>query len=115
MSRSSRERLHDILIACTVIEEYARRPADDGIVFDAIRIRLVEIGEAVKDLDPSVTASEPDVPWTEIARMRDQLAHRYFDTSHAVVRTTAERDVPHLKGAVERLLAEKSSPGPTRE
>lgn len=74
------------------------------MVFDAIRIRLVEIGEAVKDLDPAVTASEPDIPWTEISRMRDQLAHRYFDTSHAIVLATARRDIPRLKAAVERLL-----------
>lgn len=105
MSRSSRARLGDILIACRIIEDYAKRTDDDGIVFDAIRIRLVEIGEAVKkDLDPSVTAPEPDIPWATIAQMRDQLAHRYFDTSHAIVMATARNDIPHLKSAVERLL-----------
>jgi uncharacterized protein with HEPN domain len=104
VSRPSRARLDDILVACTTIEGYASRPEDDGIVFDAIRIRLVEIGEAVKDLDPSVTASEPDIPWAEMARMRDQLAHRYFDTSHAIVMSTARHDIPLLKAAVERLL-----------
>jgi uncharacterized protein with HEPN domain len=104
MSRPSRARLEDILVACRIIEDYASRAEDDGIVFDAIRIRLVEIGEAVKDLDPSVTASEPDIPWADMARMRDQLAHRYFDTSHGIVMTTARLDVPRLKAAVERLL-----------
>ncbi|GAA2035836.1 hypothetical protein GCM10009819_20450 [Agromyces tropicus] len=75
-------------------------------MFDAIRIRLVEIGEAVKDLEPAVTSAEPDIPWAEIARMRDQLAHRYFDTTHSIVMTTARRDVPRLRAAVERLLAD---------
>lgn len=28
--------------------------------------------------------------------MRDHLAHRYFDTSHALVKTTVERDLPEL-------------------
>lgn len=104
MSRPSRARLEDILVACRIIEDYASRAEDGDIVFDAVRIRLVEIGEAVKDLDPSVTASEPDIPWADIARMRDQLAHRYFDTSHAIVMTTARQDIPHLRAAVERLL-----------
>lgn len=104
MSRPSRARLEDILVACRVIEEYASRTDDDGIVFDAIRIRLVEIGEAVKDLGASITASEPGIPWADIARMRDQLAHRYFDTSHAIVMTTARRDIPRLNAAVQRLL-----------
>jgi uncharacterized protein with HEPN domain len=28
---------------------------------------------------------EPDIPWKEVAGMRDRLAHRYFDTSRAIV------------------------------
>ncbi|MBM7505918.1 HepT-like ribonuclease domain-containing protein [Agromyces aurantiacus] len=36
--------------------------------------------------------------------MRDQLAHRYFDTAHSIVMTTARTDIPRLKVAAERLL-----------
>jgi uncharacterized protein with HEPN domain len=110
MSRSPTQRLHDILVACDTIDEHLRRgPADqplsDGPVFDAVRIRLMEIGEAVKDLPPEVTAAEPDLPWREIAGMRNHLAHRYFDTSHAILTTTVQDDLPELRAAVERLLA----------
>jgi uncharacterized protein with HEPN domain len=75
------------------------------LVFDAVRARLMEIGEAAKDLPVEVTAAEPDLPWLEIAGMRDQLAHRYFDTSHAILVTTVREDLPELRAAVERLLA----------
>jgi uncharacterized protein with HEPN domain len=78
-----------------------------GIVFDAIRMRLVEIGEAVKDIDGGLLSSEPGIPWNDIAGMRDRLTHRYFDTSHAVVRTTARDDIPALLAAVERLLGQE--------
>jgi uncharacterized protein with HEPN domain len=61
----------------------------DGLVFDAVRVRLIEIGEAVKDIDPDLLASEPSVPWQDGAGMRDHLAHRYFDTDHAIVAATA--------------------------
>lgn len=37
--------------------------------------------------------------------MRDRLAHRYVDTLHAIVQSTAERDLPLLEQAVLRLLA----------
>ena len=37
--------------------------------------------------------------------MRDQLAHRYFDTSHAILTATVRNDLPELRAAVERLLA----------
>lgn len=105
MSRPARERLGDVQAACAVISNYlARDGADDDIVFDAIRVRLIEIGEAVKDIDPKLLESEPAIPWTEISRMRDQLAHRYFDTAHSIVRATATNDIPALASAVERLL-----------
>ena len=108
MSRPERERLADILAACEAIESYLTREAlDDDVRFDAIRVRLIEIGEAVKDVSPDTRAQEQDIPWQEIARMRDHLAHRYFDTAHSLVRATAERDVPELAAAVERLLSRR--------
>jgi uncharacterized protein with HEPN domain len=36
--------------------------------------------------------------------MRDRLAHRYFDTSHAIVQATLDNDMPELDLAVRRLL-----------
>ncbi|MFZ2964883.1 MAG: HepT-like ribonuclease domain-containing protein [Rhodoglobus sp.] len=105
MSRPERERLLDILAACEAITSYIDREASgDDMRFDAIRARLIEIGEAAKDLSPALRASEPDVPWAEIAKMRDHLAHRYFDTAHAIVRATARNDVPVLAEAVMRML-----------
>lgn len=106
MSRRAEDRLLDILAACAAIARYVERTdSDDEIVFDAIRARLVEIGEAVKDLDVALVASEPEIPWSDIARMRDRLAHRYFDTTHAILTATARYDVPLLAEAVERLLS----------
>jgi uncharacterized protein with HEPN domain len=73
------------------------------MVFDAVRVRLIEIGEAVKALPEEMLDREPGLPWSEIARMRDQLSHRYFDTSHAIVRATVAEDLPVLQAAVLRL------------
>lgn len=55
------------------------------MVYDACRARLIEIGDAVKNINPDVLATAPEIRWRAIARMRDQLAHHYFDTDHAVV------------------------------
>lgn len=106
MTRRTRTRLEDIARSCEAIARYiARADVTDDIVFDAIRIRLVEIGEALKTLDPSLFDREPEIPWREISRMRDYLAHRYFDTAHAIVDRTARHDVPALAAATRRLLA----------
>jgi len=50
-----------------------------------------------------VVEREPSIQWSEIARMRDHLAHRYFDTSHAIVQATVDNDVAELDAAVIRL------------
>lgn len=65
----------------------------------------MEIGEAVNDLPPEITAAEPGLPWREIAGLRNHLAHRYFDTSHAILTATVRHDLPELRAATERLLA----------
>ncbi len=109
MSRSDIDRLRDIQAACEAIARYvADEDSGEDVIFDAIRVRLIEIGEAVKDINPRTLASESAIPWVEVSRMRDQLAHRYFDTTHSIVRATAIKDIPTLAAAVTRLLRESS-------
>lgn len=104
--RVDAQRLDDVIAAAAAIESHlARGTLADGLVFDAVRVRLIEIGEAVKDIDSELLAHEPDVPWADVARMRDHLAHRYFDTDHAIVTATVDHDLPPLIAAVERLKA----------
>lgn len=113
MTRRDEQRLDDILAAARAIAAHRRRGGlDDGLVFDAVRVRLIEIGEAVKSIDPALLNREPNVPWIDVAAMRNHLAHRYFDTAHAIVRATVEQDLPPLVAAVERLLADIDSAPP---
>jgi uncharacterized protein with HEPN domain len=73
-----RQRLDDILAAIGAIRSHlGRGDLSDGLVFDAVPIRLLEIGEAVKALPAGLLTQEPGIPWAQIAQMRDQLAHRY--------------------------------------
>ena len=117
MTYRERQRLADIQAAIDAIRSHLQRgDLSDGLVFDAVRIRLLEIGEAVKALPVEVLGSQPDIPWTQIARMRDHLAHRYFDTDHAVLQATVDNDLPELERAVqalaETLSAEEQQEGP---
>ena len=105
MSRYRRQRLLDLEAALDAIESHtARGDLSDGLIFDAVRVRLIEIGEAVKALPGDLLETEPGLPWSEIARMRDHLAHRYFDTTHALVAATVANDLPQLRAAIRRLL-----------
>ena len=99
MSRRDEQRLEDVLAAARAIAEHLRRGGlDDGLVFDAVRVRLIEIGEAVKAIDPALLAREPDVPWIDVAAMRNHLAHRYFDTAHAIVQADRRPGPPAARG-----------------
>lgn len=105
MSRPNRARLEDIAAAIEAIDAHLQRgDLKDTLVFDAVRVRLIEIGEAVKALPESLVASEAQIPWADISRMRDLLAHRYFDTSHSILQATVDHDIPALKSAILRLL-----------
>ena len=106
MSRRDALRLADIVSAIDSIRSHLTRgDLQDGLVYDAVRVRLIEIGEAVKDIQPNLLATQPDIPWRAIARMRDHLAHRYFDTDHAIVVDVVENELEPLHVAVRALQA----------
>jgi uncharacterized protein with HEPN domain len=104
VSRHDADRLDDITAAVDAIRSHVKRgPLSDGLVSDAVRIRLLEIGEAVKALPEELTSAEPDIPWRQIARMRDHLAHRYFMTESAIIKDTVDNDLGPLQDAVDRM------------
>lgn len=45
--------------------------------------------------------------------MRDHLAHRYFDSAHAILQATVDEDLPDLEHALQALARslEESDPG----
>ena len=97
--------MEDVIAAIDAIRAHLESgDLHDGVVFDAVRVRLIEIGEAVKALPERLLATEPALPWAQIAGMRDHLAHRCFDTPHAVLAATVSDDLPELEAAVRRLL-----------
>ena len=106
MTFRERQRLADIQAAIDAFRSHLQRgDLSDGMVFDAVRIRLLENGEAVKALPPALLACQPAIPWSQIAGMRDHLAHRYFDTAHAILQATVDDDLPELELAIHALAA----------
>lgn len=49
-------------------------------------------------------ASPPEIPWTDVAGLRDLIAHEYFRIDIHRVLETVERDLPPLEQAIDRML-----------
>ena len=71
----------------------------------AVLHQLMIVGEAVKRLSPETRQSAPEIPWSLIAGMRDNLIHGYDDVDLDEVWKTSERDIPELMNCIARLLA----------
>ena len=95
MSRRDAERFADILDAIEAIRSHlGRGDLSDGLVYDAVRARLIEIGQAAKNIPAEVVAAEPGTPWRDIASMRDRLAHRYSTLSTPSCRARSRTTSP---------------------
>jgi uncharacterized protein with HEPN domain len=108
VSRDDRERLRDIRDAIQAVHHHIARErrtdADDGLFHDALLFQFVVIGETVKHLDPATRDAAPQIPWADIAGLRDLIAHEYFRIEIDRILEIVERDLPSLERAVDRLL-----------
>jgi uncharacterized protein with HEPN domain len=108
--RGDQERLRDIKDAIAAIHGHLarareQREADDrAMLGDALLFQFVVVGEAVKNLTPETRESEPQIPWADIAGLRDLIAHEYFSIEIDRVLAIVERDLPPLEQAIDRLL-----------
>ena len=97
--------LHDILDSIGAINTYVEiGPMQDPLIYDAVRMRIVEIGIAVKKLSKDRLFREPQIPWSNISGMRDHLAHSYQDTNVYLVIEVIDKHLGPLKEAVIRLI-----------
>ncbi len=70
---------------------------DDLKTIYATRKAIEIIGEAVKKIPSSIKDKYRDIPWREIAGMRDVLVHDYFGVDLDVLWKTVQQDIPELK------------------
>ncbi|MBE3576238.1 MAG: DUF86 domain-containing protein [Limnochordales bacterium] len=63
---------------------------------DAVVRQFEVIGEAAKKVSEAFRNQHPNVPWSQMARMRDVLIHHYFGVDLSVVWETVQRDIPTL-------------------
>lgn len=121
MSRKGELFLDDILDAIDAIEEYVASGEEaflaDRKTRDAVQMRLIQIGEAIKNVEEGglkLSELEPAIEWSKIAGMRDVIAHHYWRVGKSLLWDTVRKFVPQLKTAVKRLRKKRmpGSPSP---
>jgi len=70
-------------------------------------IRCIEIiGEAVKHVPANVKKKYPEIPWKDIAGMRDKAIHFYFGLNLEKVWLVIKNDVPKIKPMIKKVLSD---------
>ena len=106
--------LQDILDAMHAIEKFVEGidfeefKADDKTASAVIR-KFEIIGEAAKQVPEDIRKKYNQLPWKEMAGMRDRLIHFYFDVKHELVWQTIRDVIPTVKPLIQEILRNKNS------
>jgi len=107
--KETRPYLEHILQECNLIIEKSKDITFEDFIKDKFLTHAFErsleiIGEAVKQLPASFKEKYPEIPWKEIAGMRDKLIHKYFGVDHEIIWKTIKLNVPELKKWIEEVM-----------
>ena len=94
--------IEDILAAIQKIERYTDGMdqelfRQDEKTVDAVIRNLEVIGEATRQLPEDFSNRHPNVPWRQIAGLRNRVVHEYFGLDLEIIWQVIRHDLPQLK------------------
>ena len=78
--------------------------AGDRRTVDAVVRNLEVIGEAARHVPEEARAQFPEVPWADMADMRNVLIHEYFGVDLQILWKTVSVDLPAILPALLRII-----------
>jgi uncharacterized protein with HEPN domain len=66
------------------------------ITLPLLPLQVLSPARATKKLAEEIRIGYPQIPWDEMAGMRDVLIHNYFGIDNDVVWNTITKDIPEL-------------------
>ncbi len=108
MKRAVLDYINDILDGMIKAQEFVQGMSYEEFLQEVKTqfavVRAIEIiGEATKNIPNSVRKKYPQIPWREIAGIRDKIVHEYFGLNLKVIWRTVKEDVPAVKPLFEKL------------
>jgi len=106
--------ISDIITACSRVIDYTRGASRSDMgrnhqLASACCYQIAVIGEAVKRLSQTTRAEHPEIPWRDIAGMRDRLIHGYDSVDFDELWKTVTEDIPVLLEQIRKIQAERQS------
>ena len=75
----------------------------DAKTQDAVVRNLEIIGEATKNLSGGLKKKHRNIPWKELAGVRDRLIHQYFGVNFEIIWTIAKKELPELARQIDAI------------
>ncbi|MBC8314569.1 MAG: DUF86 domain-containing protein [Bacteroidales bacterium] len=108
MLKDNRIYIDHILVSAHRIQSFVSEMdydqfASDVKTQDAVIRNFEIIGEATKRISPDFRNKYSEIPWSDMAGMRDRLIHDYLEVDLEIVWKTATEDLPPLVTLIERI------------
>lgn len=111
MKREIGDYIQDILEAMANATKFIENISYDEFAQDTKTIyavlRAIEIiGEAAKNIPDDIRKKYPEIPWKDMAGMRDKVIHEYFGVKIERIWLTVKDDIHRIKPLIKNVLEE---------
>lgn len=93
------------MIGASTLEEFL----EDEKLKRAVAMTVINIGELVKNISEETRLEQRQIPWKQIAGMRDIAAHKYQTLRMEDVYNTVKIDFPDLQNKLTDILNKSES------
>ncbi|PIV70126.1 MAG: hypothetical protein COS08_01870 [Euryarchaeota archaeon CG01_land_8_20_14_3_00_38_12] len=101
--------LEDIVDCIEKIDEFVRDMsfeefAKDDKTLSAVVRKLEIIGEATKNIPGDIRRKHKEIPWSDMAKIRDKIIHAYFGINYQIIWKVIKEKLPGLKPMLRQIL-----------
>ena len=84
-------------------------PLSETITYDAVCMRLLVIGETLKQVDSSIARLYPNFPLIQSVAVRNRIAHDYFGVDFSILENTVKHDLDQLEIVIRQILSDEGT------